>query len=384
MTKLSLFYATNRCHDGANRFRPTGYGAKFSDDGAENLRFGTLTVEADEERIAQCMAIHGEFGTGNGIELASYLAGQAKSATITAYEEVIPDRTKEAEDQQGRVLGSEAMFADVKKAMEGNTDALVYVHGFNVKWHDAVGSALALQEALNRTAARRSDERVVVILLTWPSEGLALPFVSYKSDRTEARASGYAFGRGFLKLRDFLAKVVKRGTECGQDMHLLCHSMGNYVLQNAIDRLAEFSPGALPRIFTNVFMCAPDVDDDVLEDGKPMARLPEIAGNVSIYSNREDKAMIISDYTKGNPERLGRAGPARPALLHRKVNEIDCTPVAQGLDFVEHSYYLAGDVMDDIRQSIDGLPPGAGARRRVQSQQFPNVWTMSKSTPSPT
>ena len=92
-------------------------------------------------------------------------------------------------------------------------------------------------------------------------------------------------------------------------------------------------------------MCAADVDDTVLEPGNPMGRLNELTRSISVYYNREDKAMVISDYTKGNPERLGYNGCARPYHVHAKVAQIDCTPVVPGGLFdVEHSYYLLGDI----------------------------------------
>ncbi|MBL7995151.1 hypothetical protein JNM05_07235, partial [bacterium] len=49
MSERILYYATNRKHEG-NRWKPTGYGTKFSDDGLENLRFGKVTVNADEAK----------------------------------------------------------------------------------------------------------------------------------------------------------------------------------------------------------------------------------------------------------------------------------------------------------------------------------------------
>jgi len=36
---LQIFDATNRAHEGPEQFRPTGYGALFSNDDMENLRF---------------------------------------------------------------------------------------------------------------------------------------------------------------------------------------------------------------------------------------------------------------------------------------------------------------------------------------------------------
>jgi esterase/lipase superfamily enzyme len=209
---------------------------------------------------------------------------------------------------------------------------------------------------------------------------MALPFVSYKSDRTEAAASGYAFGRGLLKLRDFLRSLqanAKKGKAavCEQDIHLLCHSMGNFVLQNTLPRVDQFTPGtALPRLFEHIFLCAPDVDDNVLESGQPMGNLHELARSISVYHNRGDVAMYVSDYTKGNPERLGTSGAARPASLHNKVHQIDCTPIVKGI--VEHSYYMDGRVNQDIRFSIGGIAHEDPRRPRRRSVDLPNVWEM--------
>jgi len=219
---------------------------------------------------------------------------------------------------------------------------------------------------------------VAVVLFSWPSDGQAIPFVSYKSDRTEAAASGSAFARGILKLRDYLMEVCKRGVNpCGQDIHLLCHSMGNFVLQNTLPRIADFAGGrALPRLFEQFFMCAPDVDADSFEDGKPLARLPELCRSVSVYFNREDKAMYVSDYTKGNPERLGCDGASRPALLNSKINTVDCTLVVKGEGLVGHSYYLNGFVNDDIRLSTDGAAFDDARRIRKKQGDWPNLWVM--------
>jgi len=379
MKTLTLYYATNRKHEGKNRWRPDGYGSKFSDDGSENLRLGKLNLQADEKKIARFLSAPAGKGVGEGDELGDYLASLAANAKIQAYQEKILPEYSEAGQPDAR-LGSAALFSDLNETMHKQTDVLVYVHGFNVSWASAVGSALALQEMLNHSPSRNTKQNVVVVLFTWPSDGMALPFVSYKSDRTDARASGYAVGRGFLKLRDYLARLRDRskGGEklCDQDLHLLCHSMGNYVLQNALERMNDFTPGtALPRIFEHIFLCAPDVDDNVLESGEPMGSLHELTRSVSTYFNRGDAALSVSDYTKGNPDRLGTAGASRPALLHNKVHQIDCSPIVQGL--VEHGYYLVGAVNADIRQSIDGLAPDDAQRKRKRSSTSERVWLMT-------
>jgi esterase/lipase superfamily enzyme len=338
MTQLSLYYVTNRNHVGKNRWRPEGYGTKFSNDGIENLRFGRVHVDVDDAKVSKFLKEDmDETGIGDGEGLSDYLSERASIAKVQAYPEKINPKLSE-KNQHGVKLGSQAMLSDLRQAMLDRTDVLVYVHGFNVSWPSAVGSALSLQTMLNQAAIGDPKQKVLVVLFTWPSDGLALPFVSYKSDRAEAAGSGNALGRALLKLRDYLTALA--GEEpCGQDIHLLCHSMGNYLLQNALHRMELFTPGnSMARLFQHVFLCAADVDDTVLEPGQPLSSVHELTRQVSVYHNRGDIAMYVSDYTKGNPERLGCTGAARPTLLHHKISQIDCTPVASGK--VEHSYNL--------------------------------------------
>lgn len=386
MIDYTLYYATNRNHicdeTHPDRFHPKSYGTKFSDDGMENLRFGMVTLTADEKVIDKHLNVDmQDCGKGDGISLGDYLAECAENAQIKAYEEVIKDHIADTAQKKAQ-YGSQAMFSDIQSDMENSSDVLIYIHGFNVSWNAAVGSALALQLMLQSAPKRDAGQNVLVILFTWPSDGLALPWVSYKSDRAEATGSGGAVGRAFLKVRDFLADLhdnAKRGGQklCGQDIHLLCHSMGNFLLQSALDRTFEHTPGnCLPRIFEHVFVCAPDVDDTALESGQPLERIDQIARYVTIYHNRNDKAMWVSDYTKGNPERLGHTGAAHPALLHNKVHQVDCTPVVH--DFIQHSYYLSGNVNADVRASMDGWDQDDVRRLRVRNPTLNNVWSMKK------
>lgn len=302
MTDYTLYYATNRDHIGEDRWNPTGYGIKFSDDGMENLRFGVVTVKADEQKVADYMnADMQNCGRGDGISLGNYLAECAKTARIKAYRENIGDHIADTA-QKNAVFGSQSMFADIQKDMENSSDVLIYIHGFNVSWADAVGAALALQ-IMQQNSPRRDP------------------------------------------------------------------------MQSALDRTFEHTPGSrLPRIFEHVYLCAADVDDNALEAGQPLERIDQIARCVTIYHNRNDKAMWVSDYTKGNPERLGHTGAAHPSLLHNKVHQVDCTPVVH--DLVQHSYYLIGNINADIRASLDGWEQDDPRRQRVRSGTQNNLWVM--------
>lgn len=390
--KTSVFYATNRAHEGPERFKPVRYGAGFSADGMENLRFGRVQFEVDMGEVNKLLArSRGPAGPGDGESLQGLFARAMKepgNAVIEAYQENIPGAVG-AKDAQPPKLGSLAMFSDLQDWMVDGQDLLVLIHGFNVSWEEAVATAAAFEAVLNRPQQGTAPAQTVrVVLFTWPSDGRAIPWASYKSDRADAAGTSGALGRALLKVRDYLHQVardartgesqkrelrarmanmptaeVERAVAqlevtqlCRQRIHLLAHSMGNYVLQNALGRLWEFSPGDhLPRIFDQVFMCAPDVDDDVFEPGKPMERLPQVAQAITIYHNAGDAALRISDYTKSNPDRLGQRGAARPQLLHQKISQVDCASMVSGL--TQHSYYTNGRVTDDIRRAIEQRGP---------------------------
>jgi esterase/lipase superfamily enzyme len=397
--QIRVHYATNRGHEGPQRFRPTGYGARYSSDGMENLRFGRVDFEADPAEVARLLArVKPHTGAGDGEALQDYFARCVQaSQRIQAYEESIPRRGVSEAAQAEVKLGSAAMFDDLRRDMQLGRDVMVLIHGYNVSWAEAVGTAASLEAMLNRADAADAVplQPVRVVLFTWPSNGQALPFVSYKSDRSDAAGSAGAVGRALLKMRDFLHELGREhrlaGAEmkaernrlrarglreseidralaqfeatqlCGRKLHLLAHSMGNYVLQNALGRVWDHSPGsALPRLFDHVFLCAADVDDDVLEPGQPMERLHQLTNRVWVYHNANDTALRISDYTKGNPDRLGQRGAARPQQLHQKVAQVDCSALVSGL--TQHSYYTNGRIARDIRLALQGLSPDDPAR----------------------
>ena len=152
--------------------------------------------------------------------------------------------------------------------------------------------------------------------------------------------------------------------------------MGNFVLQNALIRAEKFSLGGrLPRIFEQVFLCAADVAAAVFQPGEVFYRLPQMARAVTIYHNRGDDTMPVSDYTRGNTDRLGWDGAERPADLPDRVHQVDCSRLVT--DLIEHSYYHCGTVNEDIRQSIDGIPTDSRDRYREPARHgWPNVWRL--------
>jgi len=360
-----LYFATNRNYKGTDRWKPTGYGGKFSNDGHYNLRFGKLEMNVNESTVDKHLKKKfKENRSGDGEGLTSYLTKEAEKAKISAYEDATSTTKKEIAFKHN---SSTRFFKDLKEDMSDNTDVLIFIHGYNVSWEDAVGSAMSLQFMLNRKR-KDGDKKVVVVLFTWPSNGSMMPFAAYKSDRSDARDSAQAIARAILKLKDFLGQIKVNASDksmrpCNQNIHLLAHSMGNYVLENSLKKIHGYSSGnRMPRIFENIFSCAGDVDDDCLEDDKKMGKLHQLANHVSVYHNKGDVAMYISDITKGNPQRLGNTGAARPQLIHNKIHQVNCSKVVTG--FTEHSYYQWATVNDDIMMTINEVDFDDESRQR--------------------
>lgn len=294
MTMTTVYFTTNR-----NPLPPDGpqdFGGGFSATDLGDLRFGQVTV------------VKGKFKPGS-------LA-------------VLPDNPEQ---------GSQALFAQLRATMRSQSrDSLLFIHGFNVDFKAAVESAAALVEAYGRISEKAYAPNIFVF--TWPSDGRV---TGYGNDRHDAEASGYAMARGLTKLAGFL-RSTDSSQACQQGIHLLAHSMGNYVLRHTLQQAQKLSGSApLARLFDNVILTAADEDSDAFEHDHKLARLPELAQRITVYFNHGDEALRISDVTKGNPDRLGHDGPRQPHQLPGKVVSVDVSDVVH--QAVGHSYHLTCD-----------------------------------------
>lgn len=329
MTDARVFFVTNRNYQPKNK--QLVFGPRFNPDGVAGLRFG----------------------------YADYAFGDSDPSIQSIH--VYPDK------QQPEVAGngSGSFMDDLRSRMKSERrDVLVFIHGFNVSFSEALDVGALLARDLKVSGAPLD-----VVVLSWPSDGDAVPFMSYYSDREDARASGPSVARAFLKLQEFLAELDP-GEYCLRRLHLLTHSMGAYVLRNGLTALIAKDPKKLIRIFDQIILAAPDEDDDAFETDEKMRLLPKLAKQVTVYFNTNDKALGISDTTKSNPDRLGADGPRMVDLIPKKVSLVDCRKVAgHAQPLIEHSYYIRSRAMaDDIGAVLSGAEPESiGNRQYIES-----------------
>ena len=291
-------------------------------------------------------------------------------------------------------IGSPKFFDDLRKILTENAlDVVIYIHGFANDFQNTARRAAALQKLYS---ASGFDQMVVVF--SWPSNGNVFPAYEYFSDREDAEMSGVAMARAldkfvkFLKeLRDEDRKTLRdfqnRGEvpppnvlkQCDRKLHIVAHSMGNYALSFAVAKLAELSGlKKLPRIFEHAFLMAGDDDADALSDDHRLSRLIELANSIHVYHSKQDRALQISDRTKGNPARLGADGPANFDALNERVFALDCIEVDDTIiSHGRHQYYrLREEVIRDVQATLAGKPFDSRAWRVVKKPG--RAWRIKK------
>jgi pimeloyl-ACP methyl ester carboxylesterase len=143
---------------------------------------------------------------------------------------------------------SEATFDQVARA-KGAHVALVFVHGFNTTFEDALYRNAQIVWDLQYSG--------LSVLFTWASR-------DYVRDYIYDKDSAYLARDAFVKL------LQKLKNDYGIDqINVLAHSMGNLI---ALDSLASDSETSNPIQIARLVMAAPDVDRDQFRALAPMAK----------------------------------------------------------------------------------------------------------------
>lgn len=166
--------------------------------------------------------------------------------------------------------------------LRGQSDAVVYVHGFNN----------TMAEGVYRVAQMHHDLEVpgVAVHYAWPSRGSALGYV-YDRDSV-------LFGRsGLVSLLD---EVEDAGAK---DIVIVAHSMGAFLTMESLRQMVlRGGPDALDHI-KGVVLISPDLDLDVFRSqARDIGKLPE---PFVIFGSSRDRILNISATLSGTGERLG-------------------------------------------------------------------------------
>ena len=250
---------------------------------------------------------------------------------LKIYEEA-EDRAKHFTLQEISALSKEQMLAFVKERLAKSAGfkdhALVFVHGFNTSFDDA----------LYRTAQITYDLKFdgAPFVYSWPSGGKV---ASYTYDRGSAEQAE-------PHLAEFLNLVVKESG--AKSISLIAHSMGNELLLRVLERMRPVAPDGV--VISQVILAAPDVDRDKFTN--IAHEIMNFAKGVTLYAASNDKALGYSARFWGGVPRAGDV-PATGPLVVPGVDTIDVTSVSTDSLGLNHSGYAENNaLLNDIKLLI--------------------------------
>ena len=248
-----------------------------------------------------------------------------------------------------------------------------FVHGFNVSWSASSASYLNLYKRL----FDGPDGMGLCISFDWPSFGNVL---GYYPDRAHARECAQELTSVLSMLYDYLldkqaATIKDTNNACKAKVSMISHSMGNYVMQNAMaSAWTRKNQPLLASLVNQLIMVAADVDNDLFDDGSPAyAEGGNAIANLcyritALYSGRDAVLGMSAGLKHFGTRRLGRSGLAHSPPVSSSypqtdnVWDVDCSsffPTTVGGQDIHGAYFGINKVTDGtidlMRQILRGV-----------------------------
>ncbi len=245
----------------------------------------------------------------------------------------------------------------------------IFVHGFDTNWVSAVQRYGAIVNKLFTDPKLPTDPKSlgVCVLFTWPSKG---SIAGYLPDRSEARQSGDDFANVLGSLYDWMSMkqmhaVNAPANGCKAQTSVIAHSMGNYVVENAMNVVwTRKNRPLLVSLINQLVMVAADVDNDLFHagdtvehgDGEGMANL--CYRITAMYSGKDSVLGASAGLKHFGKRRLGRSGLDRTCPIPDNVWDIDCSNLfdtkVNGIE-VHSAYFNQENCFDLMRQLLRGI-----------------------------
>ena len=270
-------------------------------------------------------------------------------------------------------------------------DALVFIHGYNVAFKDALFAVAKI--------VADTDYKGRVYMFSWPS---AVSTLGYFQDLDTAEQAE-PFFQSFLRM-------LMRDANINQ-IDLLAHSMGSQSLLRAVSalrpifeterserfmlasdrRLAVERKLALERKgmrtagsirVGQMIFAAPDVARSVFD--QKINRIAPYADRITVYVSSTDLALSTSQLIRGGLPRMGELSDGEPALIDNgKVHIIDATPKSQswfqrlfgggyGHDYLNQAKPVLEDIQDILkaRRANDRSTPDERSSKRFEKVAY--------------
>lgn len=309
---LDIYFATNRTLKSA---KPSCDDKGFTNTGDQQLKFGVCRINAPRNHIT------GEI---------QYSKDPRQSSN---------DYFKNINYKPSSQLEMLEIFKKSKRI------PLVFVHGFNVNFQEAILRATQIAYDLKYQGP--------VFVFSWPAgagDGFLdekLINVTYKNNKKSAEDTV-----------QLLVSFLKQLEASQLKINLLVHSMGHQVVLNALneltkenlkDNLNESSHPSPHKLINELILNAPDFDQQLFIDVAD--NIKKLAERVTLYCSYNDNAILASEFFN-KTTRLGACANI-PGVDSINVSLIDAPTL--GVGGLGHGYYASRPILSDLFQVLLGI-----------------------------
>lgn len=309
------------------------WGEYFS-DGFNETKAMDILVATNRNTNSNFGCSDENFGINNGTQLNFGVCKVNVPKNHDVGEINFTSDNRQSSNDYFKILSAKAFDENelIKTLKLTNRPALIFVHGFNVRYQDAVLRAAQIAYDLKYQGP--------VILFSWPAGARDKLFEQRLISKTYSRNLDNA-GQSVEFFKNFLLKLYKNNIE----INLIVHSMGHQIVLPA---LAQINQQNANEIFiNNLVLNAPDFE--VSQFKNLTKNLKQISHNTTLYCSYNDKAIFVSQ-TFNNSDRLGACAFSED-FDTINVGLVDDDSLGLG-----HSYYSSRPILTDIFQNFLGIP----------------------------
>lgn len=240
--------------------------------------------------------------------------------------------------------------ADIKNMAGGGAgQALVFIHGFEVTFPTAEGLFQKFLQHLWAPGGYNGP----VILFDWPSDGL---FAPAKERATETGTKSFPLLKG----------VLDDITSTGAELSIICHSMGNFAMQQGASNLAGVKASQILLVAAELENNAFNPNTGSKTDGGDIMK---IGARVTAYFSTHDNVLPLAAKFDGYPE-LGLSGPVFTDPFYPSFYAVDCSQVVNeqssvkyGSPQIHDAYFYIPQVLTDFVAMMNGISESGAPNR---------------------
>jgi esterase/lipase superfamily enzyme len=267
--------------------------------------------------------------------------------------------TRQAFVAQLKAIGTECPIVP-EEDHEEQQHLCLFVHGYNSDWEDTIADYLSIKSGLIE-----GGDLGQLVLYSWPSKGSV---AGYLPDRESAGDCAPDLAGLLVDLSDYLTlrqRIAARTDDptkfCRMKVSVLAHSMGNYVMQEALVAASkQLNDPQLVSLINQFVMIAADVDNDLFQRDQPANSDGSLMANLcyriaALYTGLDQVLGMSAGLKHFGTRRLGRSGLADPGNVWDNVFEFDVSNYIDTHDSIHSAVFDSAPAIALVRNILRGV-----------------------------